>query len=119
MNSAPSPIVETLLRKSSRTHKKPAYLESYVCNAIHFTDVSSSCFLSPVTVESFYFSDLSSTNQAMLNSISGIQESINYMQAAHHPGWQEAMDKELSALELNKTWEIVVLPDGKRELPSK
>lgn len=41
------------------------------------------------------------------------------MQAAHHPGWQKAMDNELSALELNKTWDIIVLPTGKRSLPSK
>nr|XP_016461489.1 PREDICTED: uncharacterized protein LOC107784820 [Nicotiana tabacum] len=34
-------------------------------------------------------------------------------------GWQEAMEKELEALELNKTWEVVPLPSGKKVLPCK
>lgn len=34
-------------------------------------------------------------------------------EALSHPGWQEAMTDEMSALESNNTWELVSLPPGK------
>ncbi|XP_049390256.1 uncharacterized protein LOC125854717 [Solanum stenotomum] len=39
--------------------------------------------------------------------------------AAQHSGWREAMDKELEALNRNRTWDIVLLPNGKKALPCK
>jgi len=34
-------------------------------------------------------------------------------------GWQEAMDKELQALDANHTWEVVSLPQGKKPIDCK
>jgi len=113
------PVLQTVIRKSSRHHKAPGYLEDYICSALHLTNVSAACFLSPITLESLSFSGLSTINQVLLNSISSIQKPISYIHAAHHPGWQEAMDKELEALRLNNTWDVVILPAGKKALPSK
>lgn len=56
---SPLPVVQSILRKSSRTHKKPDYLEDYICNALHLL---------------LSFSDLSSRNHGMLNSVTSIQE---------------------------------------------
>ena len=33
--------------------------------------------------------------------------------------WQEAMDKEISTLELNPTWDVVPLPAGKAPIACK
>lgn len=36
-----------------------------------------------------------------------------------HPGWVEAMDKEIGALEENETWEVTTLLDGIKPVTSK
>lgn len=62
---------------------------------------------------------LTSSNQHMLNSLSNIQEPTSYAQAAHHPGWQEVMAKEIEAFEFSKTWDVVKLPQDCKALPCK
>ncbi|XP_070048463.1 uncharacterized protein [Nicotiana tomentosiformis] len=118
-SSSSEPILDNLFIKSSRPHNPPAYLKDYICNIIQLTDVSGSCFLSLVTPSSFSFNDLSTSNQHLLNSFFTIQEPTSYTQATHHPGWQEAMEREIEALELNHTWEVMELPPVRKALPCK
>jgi len=46
-------------------------------------------------------------------------EPQTFDQAASHPGWHAAMQKELQALADTKTWEIVPLPKGKKPIACK
>lgn len=56
----------------------------------------------------------------MANQISyKVVEPIFYHQAKDNPLWKEAMKKEFDALNVNQTWEIVMLPKGKRPIACK
>lgn len=46
-------------------------------------------------------------------------EPTTYKEASTNPMWVEAMAKELTALSLNNTWDIVSLPKGKKAIGSK
>ncbi|XP_075096358.1 uncharacterized protein LOC142174459 [Nicotiana tabacum] len=71
--------MNVLIRKSTRPHTTPSYLKDFICNALQLTDVSNSCFLTPVKPTYISFSGLSSTNQHMLNTLSNIQEPTDYL----------------------------------------
>ncbi|KAL8145624.1 hypothetical protein AgCh_003680 [Apium graveolens] len=43
----------------------------------------------------------------------------SYKEASSNPLWIEAMNKEIHALQENKTWELVDLPKGKKAIGSK
>lgn len=83
------------------------------------TDLTTSCFTSPISPQVFPFIALSSTNQLVVNSVSSVTEPTTYAQVAMHPGWQVAMNDEIEALISNQTRDIVELPKGKRALPCK
>ncbi|KAK4384698.1 Retrovirus-related Pol polyprotein from transposon RE1 [Sesamum angolense] len=52
-------------------------------------------------------------------ALSTVQEPRTYTQAKEHSEWQQAMHQELTALEENKTWEVVDLPSDKRAIGCK
>nr|XP_016501743.1 PREDICTED: uncharacterized protein LOC107820051 [Nicotiana tabacum] len=114
-----SPTFQTILRRSFREHKAPTYLADYVCGVVHLTDVSTSCFLSPVLPQHFSFATLSPSNQKLLSILPHIHEPNSYSEETSHPGWQETMGKEIDALLANETWEVVPLPVGGKAIPCK
>ncbi|KAF3667077.1 hypothetical protein FXO38_08785 [Capsicum annuum] len=93
--STPSSTPSCPPRRSTRPSSTPFYLSDYVCS---FVSQSKVCCTSVGD---------------------GLLEPQFYHQAAGHPAWQAAMMQEFHALEANNTWEIVPLPPGKREIPSK
>nr|XP_009788320.1 PREDICTED: uncharacterized protein LOC104236139 [Nicotiana sylvestris] len=103
--STPIPIPPPPVRKYDRVTQKPAYLNDYICNIIYLSDLSS-CLSKPLKPTAFSFNALSMKNQHLLTSISSISEPRSYLQVSTHPGWKKAMDAEISALELNHTWDI-------------
>jgi len=110
----PSPAV----KRSSGTHRPPHYLKDYVLTAqeqsyccITLTNLS----LHPPPLP---LSQLHLTSQAFLTHLDFV-EPQTYVEAASHPGWQEAMRKELQALHDTHTWTIVSLPTGKKPIACK
>ncbi|XP_019244402.1 PREDICTED: uncharacterized protein LOC109224269 [Nicotiana attenuata] len=82
------PISLPEVRKSTRPHNPPSYLQDYVCNSVFLTDLTTSCFTPPIQPTVLPFTTLFSTNQSMLNSTSYLTEPSSYSQASLHPGWQ-------------------------------
>lgn len=52
-------------------------------------------------------------------ALAHIQEPTTYEQASKHPGWVQAMEKEIKALISNNTWDFVDLPPRKKAISSK
>jgi len=64
-------------------------------------------------------SRFSSAHSAYLANITGTKEPQSYAQAILDSNWQKAMDKKLSALQLNQTWTLTQLPTGKKPIGCK
>lgn len=90
----------THLRRSQRLTHPPTHLSDYFCNLVSFTN-------------------LPNVSQVFLSKQSQWYEPKTYKEAVQDPSWQLAMQKELKALELNNTWELVSLPSGKKAIGSK
>ena len=48
-----------------------------------------------------------------------ITDPVTYEEAAQHSNWQSAMKEELLAIEKNKTWDLVDVPQGKQAIGLK
>lgn len=65
------------------------------------------------------YSNLSTSNSHFLLNLSLHTEPTTYNQAAKHPKWVEAMQKEFQALEQNQTWITTTLPPDKQPIGCK
>ena len=96
------------IRRSSRVHKPPHYLEDYVHSVhnVHSAHSQSFCF---TTLTNLSFQPpllplhcLHSSSQKFLTNLS-FSEPKTYEEAVSHHSWQEAMSKELQALQDTNT----------------
>jgi len=103
------------LRRSTRAHKLPNHLSDYVCCSSTNDNTSMCC----CTLTNF--SVYSEYNFGVTVAVAHfpIVEPQDYWEAATDPGWQEAMDKEIAALNTNNTWVVVSLPQGKKPIDCK
>lgn len=97
-------VLPSVLRKTTRKTKTPTYLNDYVCNNAHIH------WCGLVQYNAFIGSSHPQNSH---------KEPTSYKTAILDPLWKEAMDKELLALERNKTWDLVSLPIGKKAIGSK
>ena len=65
------------------------------------------------------YSKFNSPHTSFLAAITQNDEPTSYKQAVTDIRWQEAMKKELEALEQNHTWTLEQLPTGKKAIGSK
>ncbi|KAL2253231.1 UNVERIFIED_CONTAM: Retrovirus-related Pol polyprotein from transposon RE2 [Sesamum indicum] len=101
-SSTPSPA----LRRSMRSHNKPAWLNDFICHL-------------PSLDQSPIITSYDSAYMGFVSSLSILQEPRTYRAAASIPHWTEAMRQEIAALEQNHTWEVVPLPPDKSPIGCK
>jgi hypothetical protein len=65
------------------------------------------------------YSHLSPTYRAFIASLQTVPIPKDWRCARQDPKWREAMKEEMSALQKNKTWELVQLPKGKKAVGCK
>ena len=114
--SSPSPI----LRRSQREHKQPTYLHDYHCSLLtsdQTYSMSTKCRYPLSSVLSY--NHLSPSYKRFVLSITTPLEPKTYKEAIQYPELQQAMQAEISALELNKTWILTELPKDKSPIGCK
>jgi vacuolar-type H+-ATPase catalytic subunit A/Vma1 len=65
------------------------------------------------------YEKFSNPHKIFLTPITSHDEPKNFYQASQHHHWKEAMQREIRALEQNKTWTLETLPQGKKAIDSK
>ncbi|CAL0299836.1 unnamed protein product [Lupinus luteus] len=111
-------------RHSLRPRQKPHYLEDYHCSMIASTDMDSYSKIDCSNVKyplssSISYNRLSHDHRNYSMNISSNSEPTTYHDAIKFECWRNAIDKELKALEDNKTWTITTLPSNKRAIGCK
>ncbi|CAM8899443.1 unnamed protein product [Rhodiola kirilowii] len=107
------PVTSVINQRPRRNIQKPKWLRDYQCN-IALQHTSSHSIEKQVTYEK-----CSMAHKHFLGLISTHTEPKTYSQASKDKLWVEAMNKEIGALEQNKTWIITTLPPEKRAVDCK
>ncbi|OIT00708.1 hypothetical protein A4A49_60142, partial [Nicotiana attenuata] len=100
------------LRKSTRVSKPSIWLNDYVRPD---KTGSAGCCKYPIS-EVIGYVMISSKYQSYLASFSVEVEPATYSEAIKDKRWVEAMQEEIKALEDNKTWTLVSLPQGQKSI---
>ncbi|XP_052111715.1 uncharacterized protein LOC127743101 [Arachis duranensis] len=112
------------LRISTWTRNQPSYLRDYHCLAVnshrdskHAVAPSSTCKY-PIS-HYLSYSSFSPKHLAYTLALMNHPDPRHYSKAVMHDCWRKAINAELEALELNKTWTITALPPGKNAVGCK
>ncbi|XP_021751608.1 uncharacterized protein LOC110717256 [Chenopodium quinoa] len=120
-STAPTPD----LGRGQRPRQAPGWHRDYVAHTITLDSPSiSPCSPSapsssgtPYLLAHFVnCTNFSVPHRVFIAAVDSIVEPRNFNEAMKHDGWREAMQKEISALEKNKTWVMEELPPGKKAL---
>ncbi|XP_071724869.1 uncharacterized protein [Rutidosis leptorrhynchoides] len=104
----PCPHPEKLqLRKSARNRQPSIWLKDYTASCTY-----------PIQ-NHLYYSNLKPQYQSFIAKLDAIQEPIHYEDAIKDPRWVAAINTELQALQNNKTWSIIPLPNTKTPIGCK
>lgn len=119
------PVVTATQRHSTRERRAPCWLNDYVNVSVSNNLVSlhrAPCGLdSPTDYTQHTYPYINSgilepTYVNFLANISAVCEPCSYSQAVKDIEWVQAMEKELQALEKNRTWEVTELPPNKQAI---
>ncbi|PKI45909.1 hypothetical protein CRG98_033708 [Punica granatum] len=115
--------VEIEIPKSSRVSKIPDRFKDFIVHTARYetpssalpTSLNSSGMSYPV--EKFVdYSNISNHYKAFLAAIDSDKETTSYREAIRDRRWRIAMEEEIHALELNKTWTVKQLPPRKQPI---
>ena len=65
------------------------------------------------------FCALSNNHKQIAQIKANYEEPNSYSEASADPNWVEAMNKEITTLSENHTWDVVSLPQGKRPIGNR
>lgn len=112
----------THLRQPTRPKQPPVWHRDFLMSsqANHFISTPSSITGTRYPLSNFLsYSRFSPSHSTFLAAITKHIEPQSYAQAVLDPNWQQAMDTELEALQLNNTWTLVPLPKGHKPIGCK
>lgn len=95
------------VRRTTREHKQPIWLENYVVNT------------ATTNLVQVIDHDVPSEFHCFLATIANSVDPVTFNQAVGDNHWINAMNQELEALEDNHTWAITTLPPGKKAIGCK
>lgn len=130
VSSPVSNFVENFtLRWSQRSNRPPSQLKDYVCNTVRSGISPLISTSSPQSLDSGMCSyplthnvcndKFSARHKAFLVVVTIDIEPSRFSETVPHLPWWEAMQSEMQALERNNTWELTLLPPGKKVLGCK
>nr|GEY45554.1 hypothetical protein [Tanacetum cinerariifolium] len=100
-------------RRSTRQSTRPVWLKDFIAP----TSIKSGPYY-PLFA-STDFPGIPQQHIAFLANVFAQPEPTRFQQDIQHPGWVEAMNKELKAMEKNNTWTLTELPSGHKAITSK
>ena len=109
--SVPRPNSPLHLRKSTRPHKPPSYLQDYSCKFVTSKPLSGE----PYDIFAcLTYANLSKNYRQFVMAIdSSSPDPTSVSKAVQSSDWRVAMGKEIAVLELTNTWTLTPLPPGK------
>lgn len=119
-----APTTTTELGRGLRTKKPSTRLADFVINTVSLTPLTafasseSSGTVYPIS-DYYTTARFSESHCSYLEALSLVVEPRSFREAILHGEWKHAMQIEIDALELNKTWDLVTLPPGKIALGCK
>lgn len=94
-----------LIKKSTRDTHSPIWVKHFVSLSLHL-DKS----LYPLLIYVSY-NNISFNYSAFILAFSSLTEPKSYVEVVKDPKWVQAMQAKIQALQDNKTWEVVQLPE--------
>ena len=122
-SSSSSPITTPIqpTRHSTRICHRPSHLDDFHCSfsssSNHYSGIDTHVPHSLSNVLSYNKCSPSYHNFCL--AVTTTPEPKTFLQAFKHDCWKKAMQAELDALAMNKTWSIVDLPEGKTPIDCK